>query len=512
MARPPRKRRRNSNDAPNTTDRETQSGGPAVSHAGSSKVLFVGIALLIAVGGSAAAIFSLREGRERDVVAAEAATKFVIPTGVADPAVRSLLEEKITRANESPSDVAAVIDAAAALEAGGFWSAAHVAYDRAAKLDPNDEIIALHRAIAMQRSGDFSRAYTMLRELAEQHPESAAIQHRLGLLAMEQGDTTVAGRAFSAAQAATPNALEPLVGLAFVALANDDAATALEHADDVLRLDENYAQAQFVRGRALQKLERTAEARIALARGSGGQVRYLADSLTARIEGYRVDRQSRMRAALRQFRATKSPAALQELAKFVRENPNDSEIAVNYAAALVELGDTKPAEQILTNVLQRERGNAAAALNLAQCHIVSNDVAAAQRVLNSAINAAPLNPELRVQRALVAARSGDEIAATRDLEAAIRAAPQHADALALLAKIHVAAGRTDEANELLARLRQAAPADARGYAVAGQIAARSGKLEAARDMLRLAELADPGHQAVYALRESIEGVAVRRDQ
>jgi cytochrome c-type biogenesis protein CcmH/NrfG len=140
------------------------------------------------------------------------------------------------------------------------------AYDEAARVAPASPAGPREGGMRCARWGEVEEARPRLEEAVRRGARDAATWHTLGLVLVNLHDLSAAEQAYRAGLAADPEAVENWLGVATVAMLQDDAAKALAAYDAILARRPRAAAAELGRAWALMKLGRKDEARRALDR------------------------------------------------------------------------------------------------------------------------------------------------------------------------------------------------------------------------------------------------------
>jgi Flp pilus assembly protein TadD len=138
-------------------------------------------------------------------------------------------------------------------------------YDRAAAVAPEDAAGPRVGGLRAARWGRAALAEPRLHEATKRDPGDAEVWHALGVVRLHLGRVEDARHAYASGLRADPDALENRLGLATIALGQQDAAGALAQYARILRRRPRHQGALLGRSWALLQLERLAEARDALA-------------------------------------------------------------------------------------------------------------------------------------------------------------------------------------------------------------------------------------------------------
>jgi Flp pilus assembly protein TadD len=165
---------------------------------------------------------------------------------------------------QRPNDPTAWIEMGHAFEIAKRFDEALAAYDTAAEIAPRSPDGPREGGMRCARWGEPEEAEKRLVEAVNRGARDAEIFHVLGLVRVHLHDYDGARTAYRQGLAADPKSTENQLGLATVAVMENDAAAALGAYDEVLRSKPRYAAAELGRAWALAKLGRRPEAEKAL--------------------------------------------------------------------------------------------------------------------------------------------------------------------------------------------------------------------------------------------------------
>lgn len=168
--------------------------------------------------------------------------------------------------DQSPNDPRAWIDLGHGYELQHRYDDALAAYDEAARVAPKDPRGPREGGLRCAKWGEKEAARARLEEAVKRGDDDPATFHALGLVRLSLGDRKGAKAAYLAGLE-TPRGKSDatcVLGLATVAVIEDDAAEALRWYDELARRRPNLAAAHLGRAWALAKLGRFADADAAL--------------------------------------------------------------------------------------------------------------------------------------------------------------------------------------------------------------------------------------------------------
>ncbi|MBM3992410.1 MAG: tetratricopeptide repeat protein [Planctomycetes bacterium] len=407
--------------------------------------------------------------------------------------VREAVQRAVAQVESAATDARAHGELAMLYEANGLWAEALSCYGTAASLDVSDPMWVLHGSYAYAALGQQGEALTLLRDTAGMYVQCAPLQQQLGDLAYEAGDAVAAQSAYRAARSAAPGSVEPLVGLAQLALDAGRAADAAPLLEQVVASDPRYRAARFLLGSCYRELGRLEDAERETRLGSGGARRRMRDRLSERIEAYEFDLERIVQRATGLLDARRPDAALALLERHASAFPKDARIPMNAGNACLSLGRAADAiawydkalalapDQFLVHVnrsnglltlgradearaaaqraLDLSPSHGASWLALARAHEALGSAPDAEAALRRGVELDPRNPALRQALAQACTSAGKFDEALEHARVQAELVPQEWRVFAQLALAAADARQGDEARAALAKTRELAPAD-----------------------------------------------------
>lgn len=171
-----------------------------------------------------------------------------------------------------PNEPTPWIEMGYALELAHRYEDALGMYDRASDVAPKNPAGARAGGMRAAQWGEAELAEPRLAESLRRDPKDAKVWHALGLARLKLRDLKGAKQAYASGLVAAPASLDNRLGLATVAVAEGDAAGALEQYDLLARARPKLGDVQLGRAWALMKLGRLDDAEVAIgkAESSGG--------------------------------------------------------------------------------------------------------------------------------------------------------------------------------------------------------------------------------------------------
>lgn len=168
--------------------------------------------------------------------------------------------------DQSPQDPRAWIDLGHGYELQHRWDDALAAYDEAARVAPKDPRGPREGGLRCAKWGEKEAARARLEEAIKRGDDEPMTFHALGLVRLSLGDHKGAREAYLAGLATAKGKSDAtcVLGLATVAVVEDDAPEALRWYDELAQRRPQLAAAHLGRAWALAKLARFTEADAAL--------------------------------------------------------------------------------------------------------------------------------------------------------------------------------------------------------------------------------------------------------
>lgn len=176
-----------------------------------------------------------------------------VVAGRLDSATLEQLNKLTAAVQSAPEDAEAWAELGAAYEASRVPQGAAPAFAAAAALRPTDPKLWYRAAIMSQRHGDFELAVERLDQALKLAPDYGPAWRRRGTWLLELGRADEAGAAFQQAERLLPGRADALLGLAQVALANDDVQAGVQFARSALERAPGDAYARNILGSALRR-------------------------------------------------------------------------------------------------------------------------------------------------------------------------------------------------------------------------------------------------------------------
>lgn len=263
----------------------------------------------------------------------------------ADPGVRTLIDERVDAVRSAPSSAEAHLDLGLALAANGGGELAAASFAKAIELDP--ALAEAHYQLARrhaERGDDGAQEASLIRAL-ECDAALVAARYDLACAHLDGGDVDLAEAGFQRILTQVPEAPMARMGLGLVDLERGDLKRGIERLIAVLEELPDEPFVRFRLGQAYARFGDETKASLLLAGVSGSAQRPRVNSPgDRRAERFEIGRSSRLAEANALLGAGDHERALPGLKQLYASSPEDFEVALSLAAALVE--GARPAEAI----------------------------------------------------------------------------------------------------------------------------------------------------------------------
>ena len=266
------------------------------------------------------------------------------------------LEAATARVAASPRDAAAWNALGGAYEVAAIHEEAERCYASAGGLEPTNARHLYRAAICSALLGEIDRALEQVARVIELEEGYGPAWRRRGVWMLELGDTAGARAAFERAGELLPGRPDALVGLAQVALLDDDLEAALRHAEAAHALVPADRYVRLVLGDALRRSGQADEAAPHLAAGEGSRPTY-ADPWSEAITRARRRDEDAMQRAGELERKGRWAEALRVYEDVEIRRPDDTNVLLKKGLALSALDRTADALRHFEEATQRFPGD-----------------------------------------------------------------------------------------------------------------------------------------------------------
>lgn len=253
------------------------------------------------------------------------------------------LEAATARVTASPRDAAAWSALGGAYEIAAIHEEAERCYSSAGGLEPANARHPYRAAICSALLGEIDRALEQVARVIELEGDYGPAWRRRGVWLLELGDTAGARAAFERAGELLDGRPDASVGLAQVALLDDDLEAALRHAEAAHALVPTDRYVRLVLGDALRRSGRADDAAPHLAAGEGSRPTY-ADPWSEAITRARRRDEDAMQRAGELERKGRWAEALRVYEDVETRRPDDTNVLLKKGLALTALD--RPADAV----------------------------------------------------------------------------------------------------------------------------------------------------------------------
>ena len=394
-------------------------------------------------------------------------------------------------------------------EANGLTKDARRAYEQAVARDPGLPRAWYRLAIADGRAADIDHALTAIDRVVALDGAYAPAQWRRGLWLIEAGRSPDAQIAFEKATTLDPANPGGWIGLARLALQQQQPAQAAETLERFLSSHPGDRYAIRLLGTAYQRLGRADDAEYALALGATGEPSW-PDPWSDDLAKYRVGFAQNLKAATAQILNGEYAAAIPVLEKLSRERPDDLSLMHQLGLSYVAAGRAADGIKLLEGALSRDPDNIETHLRLASAYLNGKDY---EKALTHAERAVALDPELGrayETKGMALWRSGKPMDALSAFQSALRFDPANVNALVWMGSILLDAGRADEALDHFATAARRNPTIADAFIGIALVMIKRREFADAEKALARAETIDEANPRIAPARERLEAARTGR--
>jgi len=376
----------------------------------------------------------------------------------------------------------------------GDYSAAQVALEKAASLNPTDPEPQRTLGEVYEKLGQEAQAIFALKRAAELSPNDPGPRRELAELYLRAGQPGPAVEHLRKAVEAGGGDAEPdlLRRLAFALLRvgqADEAETVLSKLDranpgdaDTMALLAEVLIAKRQEERAVRLLDSAVEAHPDSARVRSARAKYFYS-------------RGKVNEALREF----------ELA--AKAAPDDAEIGLARARALASAGQAEQAARLMNDIVSARPTDMSAQASLAEVKLLAKDIDGAREVAEGVIAHQPKNGRaLYVRARAIELQSGDDVVrAINAYREAIEADPEQTEALSRLWLLYDKQGQTGDAISTLERVVALGEATPEEEIALVKLYVKTGyHLAQAQHMAEEGLKKDPGNADLLALKRTLD--------
>ena len=398
------------------------------------------------------------------------------------PELLALIDGAVNDVRRSPDYGDAWLALGLLYDANAMGQLAVTAYERAVVLAPNDYRPAYHLARVLERTGQTERAIEIMSDVLSWAPDHAPGQARLGSWLMEAGDLQAARAAYARCLALDPGGLTGTLGLARIAVAMSDGATAVALLEPLRDRHPEVGELRFLLGSAYRLQGRIDEARVELASWDGQPAPFFdpwESEVARRTTGY----QALLGQAVDWGRRGEAGRAVEPLERMHAADPADSAVLEKLVAVYIDTGRLGDARQVLAKALQRDPSHYRSWRGLAMVEEAAGDLGSARAAAERCLTLHPTWVPGHELLARIRWRAGDLPGAVLALQDALRYGGPQSSTLRKLARAQGILLRWHDARETLDGALALTPESAEVHALAAEAWAESGGLARAWELL-----------------------------
>lgn len=283
-----------------------------------------------------------------------------------------------------------------------FPDSAMRCYREAGRLDPEEPRWPYYRGLLAVEAGDLDQAGAAFEAAAQRAPDSTAVLIRLADLMLKLRQPGQAEDFYRQVLGREPGHLVASIGMARLHLQRQNANRAVETLQPLLHaVGRTDSEVHYLAAQAYRMLDDEERARQHLERlpqdyGDRKPVD-IHDPWLDELRSMNIGTNHLTRLGARAYRQGNFRLAAIHSGKAVASNPDNAELRVNYAAALLALGRVRPALEQLDKALERNPGLARAYLIQGNAYLRLGNRVSARDALLHAVSLDPGMKEARVQ-------------------------------------------------------------------------------------------------------------------
>lgn len=416
-----------------------------------------------------------------------------------DDQIRAYINSFIKTVELDPGDARTHAQLGLVYGANDLWHEANLCFQAASRLDPGEVMTIYYQAVAERKLGRTDMALERLAETTTLFPGYVPAHHHTGVLLLSRGDIAGAEAAFARVIALAPGGFEGHTGMGEARLRAGDQEQAVAFFQKALQLKPSSRRTHYLLGIAYLKTGRREEAAEHLARGIGGEAKYMPDAWT-----YDLGRHSRTLAdqidfAFRQLDAGSPEVGAELLEEALSWHPGNVDILNNLAVIYLKTGEMERAEDLLQQAVRQDDRRFETYINLAVLRLEIGDPNLALAEADRAVALAPLvgNAHSVRGRALKVLRRFDE--ALYAFEKAIDCDAEDIGSVLEVANLSFRAGLYDEAREHFDIILESDPRNFAAKLFSCVCTIRLGERDAAAVCIEGARRLDPAHEDLVRL-------------
>lgn len=368
-----------------------------------------------------------------------------------DEDVQKLVRDSIKRVEQSPLSSDERLRLGMSYDANGMVASAATCYEQAIELNPDNAKAHYYLGLIRAGEGRVDEAIEHVRKVIQAVGDTyAPARWRIGHWLMDEGEVASAKTEYERATAIDPNDPGGWYGLARVAIEEGRFSAAADIARSRIAANVEDAYAHYLLGTALMRLGQEAEARVALARGTGGSP----EGFDPRV--YELYQQRVGLVAAKelsgQLCAQRRRAEIVPLLEPYREaHTDDTVVATNLATGYVEVGRYDDAIELLTKAVEYNPNHFALRVVFAEAYRHQHDFVNALAQANRAVELNADLPQAHTGLGKVLTDMGRYESAIEAYETAAKLDPTDAATQVQLAGLYAQLQRWEEAEAALDR-------------------------------------------------------------
>ena len=390
-------------------------------------------------------------------------------------------------------------------EAHGYRRLARVCYDNAVTVDGSRTRWHHHAGVAALQDGDLAFAESAFRRVIRQKPEYIPAHERLAYLLLDREAFEEAEERLTLVVKTRPDMPQGYVGLAKVKLGTDRIESAVAHLHKALAIEPAYAEAHYLLGRAYQKLGRTRDAEVELARGGHSEPSLFSDPWHASINRARMTLISRQELASEWIRHGRLEDAARELETLRQRYPESTAVINNLSVAYKRMNRMEDARQLLQSALDDGSNHPTVHVSLARVLMEQGRLDEALSHADIAISRAPMLGPAHFSRGVILVRLRKYTEAVEAFREATRRDAGDPEAYLNIGRVLADLHRFAEAEDALRTAIAIEPQSAVARYELATVYQRQGRLvEAAENLEKAVEL-DPHDEGAREALRSLHG-------
>ena len=390
-------------------------------------------------------------------------------------------------------------------EAHGYRRLARACYENAVATDETRVRWQHHAGIVALAEGDVERAEQAFRVVIRYVPDYIPAYERLAYLRLERGAFTEARNLFATVVNLNPQVPQGYIGQAKVDLAMGRIESMVARLSKALEVAPTSGESHYLLGRAYQKLGRSWESEVELARGRDSESFLVYDPWHAAVKRSRLTLTARSEMAADWILQGRLEGAVHELELLRQRYPESTAVINNLSIAYRQLNRIEDAKRLLQGALDAGSNHPAVHLSLARVLIEQGRLEEALSHTDSAILLAPMLGPAYFTRGVILVQLRNYMHAVEAFREATRRDPGNPEANINIGRLLVHLNRFEEAENALRTAIAIAPQSAVARYELATVYQRQGRLEDAAENLEKAVRLDPNDEAAREALRLLRG-------